>query len=135
MNAIKNLSLLLLITLLSINISAQKKKSDWINGIWRGTGFQLNNSSSWSIMFEANTNANVYKINYGSLSCGGKWELQKIEENRAVFIEKITVGKDKCINGNTIIVTYVNNNYVSYTCFAPGSTKLDASATLEKAEK
>jgi len=134
MKAIKCISLLILVTLLSFNLNAQKKKTDWINGIWRGTGFQLNNSSSWSIRFEANSSTNVYKINYGSLSCGGIWELQKIEKNRAVFIEKITEGKDKCINGNTIIITFVTENYLSYTCFAPGSTKLDASATLEKAE-
>jgi len=134
MNAIKNLILLSFITLLSFNLSAQKKKTEWINGIWRGTGFQLNNSSSWSIRFEAIANTNTYKIDYGSLSCGGKWELQKIEKNRAVFIERITDGKDKCINGNTIIIAFVTDNYLSYTCFAQGSTKLDASATLEKAE-
>ncbi len=133
MKALKNSLLLTFVLFLSFNLSAQKK-TDWINGVWRGTGFQLNNSSSWSIRFEANTKTNTYKIDYGSLSCRGNWELQKMEKNRAVFIEKITEGKDKCINGNTIIVTFVSERYLSYTCFAPGSTKLDASATLEEAE-
>jgi hypothetical protein len=133
MKAIKTTSLLIFLTLISFQLSAQKK-NDWINGIWRGTGFQLNNSSSWSIRFEANTKTNTYKIDYGTLSCGGNWVLKEIEKNRAVFIEKITDGKDKCINGNTIIITFVSDKYLSYTCFAPGNTKLDASATLEKAE-
>ncbi|NJO91030.1 MAG: hypothetical protein HC831_20235 [Chloroflexia bacterium] len=91
----------------------------------------MNNSSSWSIRFEANTKTNTFKIDYGSLSCGGILELKEFEKNRAVFIEKITDGKDKCINGNTIIITFVSDNYLSYTCFAPGNVKLDASATLE----
>lgn len=133
MKAIKTMSFVIFLTLISFQLSAQKK-NDWLNGIWRGTGFQLNNSSSWSIRFEANTKTNTFKIDYGSLSCGGIWELKEIEKNRAVFIEKITDGKDKCINGNTIVITFVSDNYLSYTCFAPGSTKLDASATLEKAE-
>lgn len=132
MRTIKPYVIFIFVFLFSFNLNAQKKV-DWINGIWRGTGFQLNNSSSWSIRFEANAKTNTYKINYGSLSCGGNWELKKIEKNRAVFIEKITDGKDKCVNGNTIIITFVTDKYLSYTCFAPGSKKLDASATLEKA--
>ncbi len=133
MKAIKTTSIIIFLFILSFQLSAQKK-NDWINGIWRGTGFQLNNSSSWSIRFEANTKTNTFKIGYGTLSCGGNWELKEMEKNRAVFIEKITDGRGKCINGNTIIITFVSCNYLSYTCFAPGSTKLDASATLEKAE-
>lgn len=133
MKTISPYAIFIFVLLFSFNLNAQKK-SAWIDGVWRGTGFQLNNSSSWSIRFEAHTKTSTYKIDYGSLSCGGKWELQKIEKNRAVFIEKITEGKDKCINGNTIVITYVSDEYLSYTCFAPGSKKLDASATLEKAE-
>ena len=125
---------LILIACISLSLSAQNKKTDWINGIWRGTGFQLNNSSSWAIRFEANAKVKLYKIDYGSLNCGGIWELVSIDENRAIFTEKIIDGLDKCLNGSSIIITYVNKNYLSYSCFAPGAKKLDACSTLERAE-
>ncbi|MDF1547690.1 MAG: hypothetical protein P1P88_07695 [Bacteroidales bacterium] len=134
MKAIRNYSLLAILIFFSLNLNAQKKKSEWINGIWRGTGFQLDNSSSWSIRFVANTKTKIYKIDYGTLSCGGNWELVSIDENRAVFIEKITDGVDKCLNGSTIIITFVSDNYLSYSCFSPGGKKLDACSTLERAE-
>jgi len=134
MKTTKNFLLLLVIVLVSFNLSAQKKKSEWINGIWRGTGFQLNNSSSWSIRFTASTHTKTYAIDYGTLGCSGKWELVSFEENRATFIEKITDGRDKCLDGSTIIIALVNENYVSYSCFSPGGKKLDACSTLERVE-
>lgn len=134
MKTTKKFLLLLVLVFFSLNLSAQKKKADWINGIWRGTGFQLNNSTSWSIRFTADNRTKTYTIDYGTLSCGGKWELLSIDDNRATFIEKIINGKDKCLDGCTIIITFVDDNYLSYSCFSPGSKKLDACSTLERAE-
>lgn len=134
MNFAKKITLLLFLLIVSSVINAQKKEPDWINGTWRGTGFQLDNSESWSIRFEADTKTKSYLIDYGSLNCGGIWELVEIDGNHAKFIEKITKGKEKCLNGSTIIITRVAENYISYSCFSPGGKKLDACSTLERAE-
>jgi hypothetical protein len=128
-----NLLMLFLLTGSSI-IYSQKKNSDWINGTWRGTGFQLDNNTSWSVRFEANIKSKSFLVDYGSLNCGGIWELIEIDGNRAKFIEKITKGKENCLNGSTIIITFVAENYISYSCFSPGGKKLDACSTLERTE-
>ncbi len=61
----KNLSGLLILFFFlsfSMNISAQKNKMNWLDGTWRGTGFQLNNSQSWSIRFTADVNSKTFKF-------------------------------------------------------------------------
>ncbi len=132
METSKRLFIILSLILVSANIDAQKKSTDWINGTWRGTGFQLDNSTSWSIQFLANNKVKTFQIDYGTLNCSGIWEVLKIDDNQAKFTERITKGKDKCLDGSIIIITRVSENYVSYSCFSSNGKKLDACSTLEK---
>ena len=119
----------------SVNISAQKNKMDWLDGTWRGTGFQLNNSQSWSIRFTADVNSKTFKIDYGTLGCSGIWRLISANDYLAQFEETITDGMMKCANGGIIIITKIDKRYITFSYFVPGSGKLDSFSTLEKAEK
>ena len=43
----------LLTLLLSSAISAQPKSKTWIKGTWEGTGYQIDNQSTWTMLFTA----------------------------------------------------------------------------------
>ena len=133
----KNLSRFLILCFVlsfSLNITAQKNKAAWLNGTWRGTGFQLNNSQSWSIRFTADVNNKTFKIDYGSLGCSGIWRLISANDNLAQFEETITDGMMKCANGGIIIITKIDKKFITFSYFVPGSGKLDSFSTLEKTE-
>ena len=134
MKRLKRVLIFISILSLSNNISAQKGKDIWFSGEWRGTGFQLNNSSTWSIHFIADTNKKVYEIKYGTLGCSGTWNLLSTNKHLAQFQEIITDGISKCITGNVIIITKIDKKHITVTYFSQ-SGKLDAFSTLERTDK
>ncbi|MBN1250587.1 MAG: hypothetical protein JXA16_00515 [Bacteroidales bacterium] len=133
MKPLSKLLIFIFIFTFSINTNAQKEKNAWLNGEWRGTGFQLNNSDSWSIHFIANTKKSVYEIKYSSLGCSGIWQLLSVNNHLAQFQETITEGISKCLSGGIIIITKVDNQHITFTYFTQ-SGKLDSFSTLEKTE-
>jgi len=72
-----------------------------MEGTWTGIG-QQSNSTSWTIRLTVSGNS--YKIEYPSLSCGGHWSLTRQAQFTASFIEHITYGRDKCIDGGEVTV-------------------------------
>ena len=134
MKNLLKITTLAIILCFSLNIKAQSNDISWLNGVWRGTGFQLNNSKSWSIRFSANVNNKTFKIDYATLGCSGQWRFISANNHIAQFQETITDGMMKCGNGGVIIITKIDNNYVTFSYFVPGSGKLDSFSTLEKAE-
>lgn len=55
-------------------------------------------------------------------------------ENIAQFTETITDGIMSCANGGIIIITKIDNNYITYSYFLPGTKALDSFSTLQKSE-
>ncbi|MFS8085306.1 MAG: hypothetical protein ACMG6H_06725, partial [Acidobacteriota bacterium] len=80
--------------LLAASLSAQTKSNNWINGTWEGTGYQIDDQSTWSMRFTAR--GRRFSIDYPSLNCGGRWKLISINANRARFKETLDHGQDKC---------------------------------------
>ena len=134
MKKLSKLFILCFFLYFSFNISAQKSKANWLNGTWRGTGFQLNNSGSWSIRFTADVKNKTYTIDYGTLGCSGNWRFVSANDHLAQFEEIITDGVMKCANGGIIIITKIDKKFITFSYFVPGSGKLDSFSTLEKAE-
>lgn len=133
----KNLSkplILFFFFCVSFNVPAQRNKPNWLDGTWRGTGFQLNNSGSWSIRFTAEVKNKTYKIYYGTLDCSGNWRLVSSNDHLAQFEEIITDGITKCANGGIVIITKIDKKFITVSYFVPGSGKLDSFSTLEKVE-
>lgn len=87
----------------------------WLAGTWDGTGHQ-SDSSSWSIQFTVtvHNDSYTYDIAYPSLNCGGNWTLQSSSDRQASFIEHITYGKDRCVDGGTITLNQVDRNTLGY---------------------
>jgi len=134
MNNLSKLLLLCFVLTFSLNITAQKNKAAWLDGTWRGTGFQLNNSRSWSIRFTADVKNKTYEIDYGTLGCSGNWRFISANDHLVQFEETITDGMMKCGNGGVIIITKIDKKFITFSYFVPGSGKLDSFSTLEKAE-
>lgn len=76
--------------------------SNEIEGEWYGFAKQFNNNSTWDVKIK--NKRGTYNIEYPSLKCKGTLTLIEAYPQKLVFKEKITFGKEKCIdNGTTII--------------------------------
>ena len=109
----------------------QNAKSDfpeWLQGEWRGIGYQLNSSGTWSISLKVN--AERASIAYPSLECSGNWQIIKQSENKLELLETITEGTDKCVNKGKLVITKIDENHVTFTYFSPFSGELEAFSTL-----
>jgi len=106
---------------------------EWINGTWEGIGYQTPTNSAWKIDLEYDAKSESFSIHYPSLNCSGEWELLESENNRLVFVERITTGLDKCDNNVKVIVNYVEASYINVAYFLPDVyDNVVASAVLKK---
>ncbi|NJN77435.1 MAG: hypothetical protein HC803_03170 [Saprospiraceae bacterium] len=139
MNTSKIYSVLIAIGILLTNINftypAYSKKQnekdnfpEWLQGEWRGIGYQLNTSGTWSIQLKVNTER--ASIAYPSLECSGNWQIVKQDKEKIELIEIITEGTDKCVNKGKLILTKIDDNHITYTYFSPFSGELEAFSTL-----
>jgi hypothetical protein len=124
----KRLMIFSLLVMLCISVSAQKVS--WLQGKWTGEGEQPNALSQPTWPLELICKGPSCKVNYPSFPCGGKWKFMKLENNTATFLEKISKGKDKCLNYETIVVQLMDNNYCSITYYL-GEEKI-ATARIKK---
>lgn len=97
----------------------------WMQGSWSGTGVQSNSSSSWSM--QLTVSGNSYSIAYPSLGCGGTWSLNNTGAGVANFIEHISYGRDKCIDGGAVTVGRLSASQMQFRWEGQGVT---AGATL-----
>ena len=134
---------ILIITILSLFISCSalkstSSKSSWLNGNWKGTGFQVDRDidNTWDIVLNINSKNKSYDISYPSIPCSGKWKLIEISAERAVFTESI-IQDNGCVNGGKVLLSKLDNNRIIFSYYYPdgvysGSEKANAFATLIK---
>ncbi len=105
-----------------------KAKPAWLRGLWKGTGYQLNNRTTWSILF----NSNTHSVDYPSLACGGSWKLISSTANKAYFRETITYGKGFCLDQGKVVITKIDKKFITYSYFYPNDTTISSFSTLMK---
>lgn len=130
---IRSACALLLVLFVFGSISAQQL--DWLDGPWEGVGYQENTNTVWSIALGIDSGQEKYEIEYPSLSCGGVWELESSDENKAVFVERIKTGLLNCVNNGRIVVTKIDQEYVTFSYFHPYDNSLNAWSTLKRPPK
>jgi len=108
-----------------------KKVPAWLEGSWRGIGYQINLQQTWAIELDVATTATV---NYPSLECSGAWSLVKNAEGLVEFEEAILKGVNRCVNGGRIVITRIDQHHISYSFFEPQNGKLEAHSTLVDVE-
>ena len=126
---------LLLSTVGVENIYAQYSKTEWLDGTWFGVGYQANalSQNTWNINLVYNHSTKEIKIEYPTFPCGGYWKLQEASRHKAVFVEYITDGKNLCQNEGTVVVTKIDENFVTVSYFLPNLVEgVVAFSTLQK---
>jgi hypothetical protein len=125
------LSLTCLLFLASFS-NSESGKSKWIDGKWSGVKYQTNADRGWQTLLSMDSKTKKFTVSYPELNCGGELELVSMSKSQAVFIEKITIGKDMCVDDGYIIITKVNEQYISFTCLRDEKTRLASYATLAR---
>jgi len=120
----------LLTLLLSTAISAQTKSSRWIKGTWEGTGYQIDDQSTWTMRFSAV--GRRFSIEYPSLNCGGKWRLISADAYRARFKEVLDHGQDKCTDQGNVVIQRLSKRQVIFLYSNAGTREVTASAVLNR---
>lgn len=49
--------------------------------------------------------ADIIRVEYPRLDCGGDWLVAHDDPSKAIFTERITRGKARCIDGGTVVLT------------------------------
>jgi len=101
----------------------------WLDGVWEGKGYQTNPQSTWTIRLTVQNE--LYKIEYPSLSCQGKWSLLESETDKAKFKEVITRGS-QCENNGTVLIEKIDDNQISFKYSSPDTTSITSTAVLRK---
>ena len=133
---IKILFALSLLSLLSLNASAQTAKSKkhhqptWLTGAWEGTGYQTDDKSTWAMLLRAHSGK--YSISYPSLKCGGSWAVRRWKRNRALFTERLSYGQEQCQNNGRVVIERLNNNQLMFIYRNPGDREATSSAILNR---
>lgn len=123
--------LTLIVCILSTQDLHAQKSIKWLDGTWFGTGHQPIDDSRWSVVLEYE--AGKLAISYPSLECSGNWKLVKAKKGYAEFVEDITKGENKCNDGVKVIVTRVDERFVSVAYFLPDIVDgVAASAVLDR---
>lgn len=111
-------------------VSAQTKPNNWLKGIWEGTGYQIDDQSTWTMRFTAG--ARGFSIEYPSLNCGGRWKLISIDAYRARFKEKLNHGQDQCVDNSNVVIQRLNKRQVVFLFSYPGKRDVYASGILKR---
>jgi len=125
--------LLLLSAGLSAQTKSQTKSNNWIKGTWEGTGYQVDDQSTWAMRVTAS--GRRFAIEYPSLNCGGRWQLISINGNRARLKEKLDHGQDKCTDKGTVVIQRLSKRQVFFLYSLAGKREVTASAVLNRKPK
>jgi hypothetical protein len=115
---------------LTVAVCPQGKSRAWLNGSWEGTGFQIDTNTTWTMNFRAQ--GKRYLIEYPSLNCSGTWRLVRVNSRRAIFRERITVGRESCVNQGVVTVERLNSRQLAYRFSYAGTDQVSASAILNR---
>ena len=107
-----------------------KKTSPWLTGTWEGTGYQIDDNSTWTMRLSAGSGK--FSIEYPSLNCGGKWELRHLTARRAIFTERLSYGKEKCTDNSTVVIERLSNRQLVVLFTNPGEKDVNASGILNR---
>jgi hypothetical protein len=119
-----------LLVLAAFATSAQTKSKTWIRGTWEGTGYQIDDQSTWTMRFTAG--GRRFSIDYPSLTCGGRWKLITIDAYRARFKEMLDHGQEKCTDNGSVVIQRLNKRQAFFLYTIAGSREVTASAILKR---
>lgn len=115
---------------ISVAAAAQQKSTGWLKGTWEGTGYQIDDKSTWSMVFAASGKS--YSIDYPTLNCGGRWRLISINQSRARFREVLDHGQDKCADRGRVLIQRISRKQILFLYSYNDARDISASAVLNR---
>jgi hypothetical protein len=115
---------------LTVAVCPQNRSRAWLNGSWEGTGYQMDTDSTWTMSFKAQ--GKRFWIEYPSLNCAGTWRLIRVNSRRAIFRERITSGREACVDQGMVTIERLNGRQLAYRFSHAGTTQVSASAILNR---
>jgi hypothetical protein len=115
---------------LTVAVCPQGKSRAWLNGSWEGTGYQMDTDTTWTMAFRAQ--GKRYSIEYPSLKCSGTWRLVRVNSRRAIFRERITVGRESCVDRGMVTIERLSGSQIAYRFSHAGASEVSASAILNR---
>lgn len=103
-----------------------------MNGDWEGSGYQFNINESWTIKLIFDKESNKFKIDYPSINCSGYWKATAVTKYKIEFIETISTGKNKCINGGKVVLYLLDETRIEYLFYWPNDRTLDAKGVISR---
>lgn len=107
-----------------------KRSHSWLTGAWEGTGYQIDDNSTWTMRLTVHSTK--FSIEYPSLNCGGVWELKRLTARRAVFTERLSYGKEKCVDNSTVVIERLSNRQLMVLFTNPGENDVNSSGILNR---
>jgi hypothetical protein len=120
-----------LLLLLTATANAQTK-GGWLRGAWEGTGYQIDDGSTWKMRLTARRNK--YLIEYPSLNCDGEWRLVSINRWRARFKERIRSGAERCEPRGNVVIERLSGQQLAFRYSYVGTREVVASAILNRSK-
>ncbi|MES2589613.1 MAG: hypothetical protein V4622_11590 [Bacteroidota bacterium] len=129
----KIIGILLLVFIANTSFS-QNKKLNWLKADWEGEANQplAMSQQDWPMEITFNKEKNSFQVNYASFPCGGNWKFIEGNKRKAVFIEELTSGKNKCAANIRIEIKKINKKKASITFYLPDSDIIDATGFIRK---
>ncbi|SRR5581483_28402 len=129
-NLLRCCGLALILLTISGAAAAQQKSTGWIKGKWEGTGYQIDDKSTWSMLFTAR--GKRYSVDYPTLNCGGRWRLISINQSRARFREVLDHGQDKCADRGRVLIQRISRKQILFLYSYKDARDISASAVLNR---
>lgn len=114
----------------SFDGTAKSTRALWLTGTWEGTGYQIDDNSTWTMRLTINSGK--FAIAYPSLNCGGEWTLKHLSARRAVFTERLSYGQEKCENNSTVVIERLSNRQLMVLFTNPGERDVNSSGILNR---
>lgn len=108
----------------------QPHSGAWLTGTWEGTGYQIDDNSTWTMRLSAHSG--TFSIAYPSLNCGGEWVLRRHYGNKVVFTERLSYGKDKCTDNSKVVLERLSNKQLMVLFTNPGELEVNSSGILNR---
>lgn len=122
--------LLLLVTTSLVSAQSKNRNRAWLNGTWEGTGYQIDDNSTWTMLLTVK--GNRYRIEYPSLKCNGRWWPIKITRSAARFREILTNGADVCANKGKVVVQRLSPRQIAFRYTNQGEVDVTSSSILNR---
>lgn len=116
-------ALLLLVISSFASVKAQEtpdlNRVHWMEGTWTGVGYQEAMKAEWDIELTCKIEEGKFTISYPSISCMGEWDLKNANNYRAEFLETINKEQDNCGDVVRVVVTRIDDRFISVAFFLP----------------